>query len=43
MQVQEQAIALVNELFELKEHVYTNTGLPILKTITIEDIELKFK
>jgi DNA mismatch repair protein MutL len=41
--IQEQAIALVNELFQLKEHVYTNTGLPILKTITIEDIELKFK
>jgi DNA mismatch repair ATPase MutL len=43
VQVQEQAIALVNELFELKEHVYTSTGLPILKTITIEEIELKFK
>ena len=42
IQVQEQAIALVNELFQLPEHTFTVAGKAILKTITIEEIGLKF-
>ena len=42
IQVQEQAIALVNELFQLPEHTFTVAGKAILTTITIDEIGLKF-
>ena len=43
VQIQEQAVELVNALFQLPEHTYTVSGKPILKTITLEEIGLKFK
>lgn len=43
IQVQEQAAALVNALFQLPEHTFTSDGKPILKTISMEEIGLKFK